>query len=172
MKTKRQLFKIDHSLWGGEHPGIDVSNIPAGITCFFDLTTFENAKYKNTLSCRQNYFRFPIMDRDVPSSFNDMHDIIIALCSELEKGEKIYLHCHGGRGRTGTVAACYFAYRYDLDGVDSLLRLGMCYRGCLKDRLGLPIPETLKQTAFIILYAAWLKICKSIAQGKALGKVE
>ena len=50
--------------------------------------------------------RFPIKDRTVPSK-EKMMDILDAIDEQLKQDKKVYLHCWGGLGRTGTVVGCY-----------------------------------------------------------------
>lgn len=54
--------------------------------------------------------RFPIRDLDVPpASF--MKEILDCLDAALEAGRPAYVHCWGGRGRTGTVVGCCLVRR-------------------------------------------------------------
>lgn len=41
----------------------------------------------------------------------------------LESGEKIYMHCWGGRGRAGTLGACLLGDLYGIGAEDALLRV-------------------------------------------------
>lgn len=50
--------------------------------------------------------RIPIVDGGVPSQ-DEMAQILDAIDGELAVGGRVYLHCWGGRGRTGTAAACW-----------------------------------------------------------------
>lgn len=50
--------------------------------------------------------RLPIMDQMV-SSEDEMYQIIDFIDDELNKDKKVLLHCVGGLGRSGLVAACY-----------------------------------------------------------------
>ena len=45
----------------------------------------------------------------------------------LRAGEKIYLHCWGGRGRAGTMAACILVSLYGLTGQEALDRVQLAY---------------------------------------------
>ena len=64
--------------------------------------------------------RLPIRDMDVP---------IVARCREIldtidrpmRKGQIVYVHCWGGKGRTGTVIGCYLA-RHGLAVGDAALK--------------------------------------------------
>jgi len=41
-----------------------------------------------------------------------LNEIVTNLQERLTRGDCIYLHCWGGRGRVGTVAACLLAAMY------------------------------------------------------------
>ena len=65
--------------------------------------------------------RFPIRDLDVPS-VTTMKAILDDIDGAVAAGRKVYLHCWGGRGRTGTVVGCYLA-RHGLTVGDEALAM-------------------------------------------------
>ena len=87
-----------------------------GITCFIDLTEpgeaslhpyepllmEEAARLNKKVQCT----RLPIQDCGIPT-YETMEKIQKTIANALGNGENIYLHCWGGRGRTGTVVGCY-----------------------------------------------------------------
>lgn len=81
-----------------------------GLDSFIDLTEEDELthyqKHLAGLSDRPvNYRRFAIEDFSAPSPAL-MREIQNYIADELLAGRRIYLHCFGGIGRTGTVAAC------------------------------------------------------------------
>lgn len=56
----------------------------------------------------RTFVRHPIRDMDVPS-IEDMRRILDEIDSGLSQGENLYVHCWGGKGRTGTVIGCWLA---------------------------------------------------------------
>lgn len=54
--------------------------------------------------------RLPILDQKVPP-FLKMHELVLWIDKNLEKGANIMIHCAGGLGRAGLTAACYLTYK-------------------------------------------------------------
>ena len=52
--------------------------------------------------------RMPIKDMSIPSEAH-MERILDQIDRCNENGQPVYVHCWGGRGRTGTVVGCYLA---------------------------------------------------------------
>jgi hypothetical protein len=50
--------------------------------------------------------RYPIRDGDVPTQ-SQMREILDAIDRAVRAGQRVYVHCWGGHGRTGTVAGCW-----------------------------------------------------------------
>jgi hypothetical protein len=50
-------------------------------------------------------------------------ELVEDLQQRLEKGEVMYVHCWGGRGRAGTVGACLLIKAYGLDAEEALVRV-------------------------------------------------
>lgn len=88
----------------------------------------------------------PIRDMDIPP-VEGMVAILNEIDRAIEQNPIVYLHCWGGRGRTGTVVGCYLA------------RHGMAVKGAALDLLQklrqddpishLPSPETEIQAGFV-----------------------
>ena len=83
--------------------------LDAGITSFIDLTLpQEMFPYASLLKgAGVEYRRFPILDATVPTEPRQMTEILDAIDAALEAERKVYVHCQGGVGRTGTVVACW-----------------------------------------------------------------
>jgi protein-tyrosine phosphatase len=50
--------------------------------------------------------RFPIPDVSVPASMEATQFLVASIVNELSVGRVVVIHCKGGLGRTGLVAAC------------------------------------------------------------------
>lgn len=122
-----------------------------GIDSFIDLTEAGEPglkPYAHLLSKKLSktggdivYERFPVPDMDIPSK-KEMIDILKRLDRELAAGRTVYLHCYGGKGRTGTVVGC-FLVRHGMEGERALETIAQL-RVNMPDG-GLRSPETQAQ---------------------------
>lgn len=83
--------------------------LDAGITYFLDLTDPADGLYPYETMKADKPFehrRLTIRDMDVPSR-EHMREILDHLQQRLDSGHKVYVHCWGGIGRTGTVIGCH-----------------------------------------------------------------
>jgi hypothetical protein len=69
----------------------------------------------------------PLPDLSVAKSLDALDVIVCDLRARIEAGEKLYLHCWGGRGRTGLVAACLFGALYGDIDAEQALECVQCY---------------------------------------------
>jgi protein tyrosine/serine phosphatase len=121
----KSYWVLPGKLLAGEYPGsVDGPLtrrrlrwlLDAGINRFIDLTEPGEAGLKSYLmelmdeagkeGAPVEHTRFPVPDMDVPSS-DQMKHILDALDNSIKAGERVYVHCYGGKGRTGTVVGCY-----------------------------------------------------------------
>ena len=129
-----------HSLLAGEYPADrNPKRIPpklaqyldCGITAFLDLTeAHEDLRpYDGVLQplaaargvdCA--YRRMPIVDVSTPHSPSLMRDILAQLDSWMGEDRRVYVHCWGGVGRTGTAIGCWLVER-GMTGAQALQHL-------------------------------------------------
>ena len=111
-------YWVNSQLMAGEYPIVRdpevarrklESIVAAGIDEFLDLTDpldgldpYEQMPAGRPFAHR----RMTIRDMDVPSR-EGMREILDHLQQRLDAGRKVYVHCWGGIGRTGTVVACH-----------------------------------------------------------------
>ncbi|HLO14321.1 MAG TPA: hypothetical protein VK206_05805 [Anaerolineales bacterium] len=155
---------IPDRLLAGEYPGLPDEEltrkrigalIEVGFNLFIDLTkSGETWPYTNILLAEAKIYevevthqRFPIGDFGLPTS-EQMNSILDALDEGLHVGRKIYLHCWGGIGRTGTTVACYLV-RHGMPGAAALDQLSTWWRAVPKSRYHPHSPETVEQINFI-----------------------
>ncbi len=128
----------------------------AGFNTFIDLTIpDELSPYAPILLEQAAYFdmhvvhqRFPIGDYGLPTQ-STMRSILNAIDNALSNGNRVYLHCWGGIGRTGTTVGCYLV-RHGLTGPQALAQLSTWWRTVPKSMRYPHSPETQDQVNFIL----------------------
>ncbi|KAG2447825.1 hypothetical protein HYH02_007281 [Chlamydomonas schloesseri] len=96
----------------------------------------------------------PIEDLGIPAA-GALKALVADLEARLAAGEKLYVHCWGGRGRAGTVGACLLASLYDLPASECLERVQRAFD--TRQDGGRRSPETEEQVAFVEGYIKALK---------------
>lgn len=152
------------SFLAGEYPGqydqehtrkrLDAL-IEAGFTTIIDLTKpNETTPYLKILQEQSRAYgvevqhhRFAIGDFGLPTP-EVMQAILDKLDESLEAGRKVYLHCWGGIGRTGTVVGCYLV-RHGKSGAHALKQLAEWWKSVPKSHIHPQSPETDEQIEFI-----------------------
>ncbi|HVM71699.1 MAG TPA: hypothetical protein VMT91_08065 [Anaerolineales bacterium] len=132
------------------------SFLEAGLNSFIDLTSpGELPPYLPVLQQESAHYGIPvdyqrlvIQDKGLPSR-EQMAACLDAVDAALAAGRKVYLHCWGGIGRTGTVVGCWLV-RHGLAGRQALLRLNELYQASAQSHLYPHSPETAAQVAFIL----------------------
>ena len=122
----------------------------AGITHFIDLTSpADPVKTYQPLggAVRINH---PITDFGVPSPLQ-MQGILQSIQSALSQGGKVYVHCKGGIGRTGTVAATWLT-EHGLDDGQALALLLQKWQAMDKRFEEPHTPETQAQREFVRIW--------------------
>ena len=148
---------IPGRLLAGEYPGAKDPQkaaekirtlLDAGIDSFVDLTeagetTWGGAPmvpYSDDLGAR--YARFPIPDTSVIDDAG--YDRILAhIRAELDAGHRVFVHCWGGKGRTGTVVGAWLIDRDGLRFPEVLDRMQELRDGTRK--AGQSVPDTPEQ---------------------------
>ena len=156
---------IPGRLLAGEYPGqyqeelsrkrLDTF-LEAGFDTFIDLTQpGENVPYVEILREEAGIYEvdvkrlaFPIGDFGLPTP-KQMNSILDTIDSALQAGRKIYLHCWGGIGRTGTTVGCYLV-RQGRTGAEALNQLAAWWQGVPKSRYHSHSPETVQQADFVL----------------------
>lgn len=93
--------------------------------------------------------RFPIRDVSIPSrSF--MKDILGHIDRNITEGLPTYVHCWGGKGRTGTVVGCYLARHGIALGNEALRMIEWLRQYDPKSRE--PSPETREQRHMVVTW--------------------
>jgi polymorphic toxin system DSP-PTPase phosphatase-like protein len=133
--------------------------LEAGFDTFIDLTNVnEMVPYAGILLEQASAYdlkvvhqRFPIGDFGLPTP-QRMNDILNTIEERLQAGRRIYLHCWGGIGRTGTTVGCYLV-RQGKTAEESLDQLSAWWQGVPKSQYHPRSPETQEQVKFIRSWA-------------------
>lgn len=138
-----RTYWISSQLLGGVYPGAaDDADakakvgalVGAGVTLFIDLTETGElnhagvalAPYEHLLEQMDTGARrvsMPVPDMTPPSD-DRVREAIQLIDAEIESGGRVYAHCWGGRGRTGSVLGCWLAEQPGVDdALDELNRI-------------------------------------------------
>ncbi|MGA1288094.1 MAG: protein-tyrosine phosphatase family protein [Rubrivivax sp.] len=140
-------------LLAGEHPGtLHLSALWAGgFSRYVDLTSpsdpvqpYEPLRLAGKVVQRESH---PILDFGVPT-IEAMRAVLDSILASLAQGERIYLHCRAGIGRTGTVAGCLLV-DLGLSGEQALRLLQFKWQVTQQYRTEPHTPETHAQRAFV-----------------------
>ncbi len=128
----------------------------AGFDTFIDLTNEnERPPYFSMLreaaggdgrEVRHRRFSFP--DFHVPPR-ETMAATLDAIDTAIAEERKVYLHCVGGIGRTGTTVGCYLV-RHGMKPAEALRHLGELYQSAAQSLIYPHSPESEEQIKFIM----------------------
>jgi protein-tyrosine phosphatase len=90
----------------------------SGITVYYDLTEhpdhrslYDSILYQQASEYQMGirYYNFPIPDFTAPPE-KLVKIILDSIDLNLQSGSKVFVHCHAGIGRTGTLVGCWLAW--------------------------------------------------------------
>jgi hypothetical protein len=140
--TEKTRKRIDALLDAGFDTFIDLTK-PNETVAYIRLLLDEAKLYEMDVK----HHRFAIGDFGLPRP-ELMKSILDTIDAELKAGKKIYLHCWGGIGRTGTTVGCYLVRR-GKSGEEALRQLAEWWRRVPKSIIHPTSPETREQADFI-----------------------
>lgn len=146
-------------LLAGPCPGTDAhldALAAAGVTCILNLQEPDEVNhagepfrdytvpYRARMNGRElRFLRMPVRDFSVPSP-QGMAAILDVLDAALAEGHTVYVHCWGGKGRTGTVVGCWLARHGLASGQAALDRVQQLRAGLQGES-----PESEEQRAMV-----------------------
>jgi ribA/ribD-fused uncharacterized protein len=148
-------FIHDRALFGSFPTQESVKELEKeGVKYFINLThVYEKKIIPYETDCIK--IEYPIIDRHTPTNCFKFCTFIIQLSKHiltLKQGEKVYVHCKGGHGRSGVVVACLLCYIFKIKPSDSLKRTTSYHskRSIMRDKWRtLGSPQTLSQKNFV-----------------------
>jgi hypothetical protein len=102
------------------------------------------------------YYHFPIVDNNIPIDIGRFKEFVFFLSEKimrLEEGEKVYIHCKGGHGRSGMVVACVLCYLLNIypEKALHLTTVAHSERENLRPKWkNVRCPQTFRQRKFVI----------------------
>jgi hypothetical protein len=160
------------ALLAGEYPGAPTradalaklaTFRDAGVTVFIDLTEEVDGlqPYAGLLQevwpatgPQPTRHHLPIRDMSVPRDRAEMRAILDQIDEALAEGRRVYVHCWGGVGRTGTVIGCHLVRRGRAGG-SALAEVRRLFGATGKAQLsGRRSPERPAQEEYILGWAA------------------
>lgn len=91
------------------------------IVCLLERQFPNPEEYKNH---EFKVIHFPIVDYNCPKDGEKFHELIVEIIVTLKiPNNKILVHCHGGRGRTGLVLACVIKGITQCDGEEAINKI-------------------------------------------------
>jgi len=129
--------------------------LDVGIDFFVDLTQEgERGSYQRILkeeatktNRRARYWRLPVQDFGIPTK-EEMQQILDTIDSAIADNKKVYVHCRGGIGRTGTTVGCYLA-RHGYGGEEALTEVNRLFQNSNKSYESSFSPETRAQKTMV-----------------------
>ncbi len=153
-------YAVEEWLYAGEYPGDRIEYKAKlrlrqfkrfGITHFIDLTEEgELQPYESLIRGMMRYRRFSIVDQSIPQSIDVVRELIKSIM-QIHQGSssnKVYIHCWGGVGRTGTIVGCLLASMHGTDYEMTIRELKRLWSDCPKSATRVS-PENFDQCNFI-----------------------
>jgi hypothetical protein len=143
---------VPGELLAGPYPGLGGplhALMDAGIRSFVDLThPGEKLPYESLLPQGTHYRRLSINDHGTPETQDHMSTILAHIREQLAAGRPVYVHCHAGIGRTGTVAGCWLS-EAGFPGEEALIELNRLWQQSTVSQFCGRVPETDSQRIYV-----------------------
>ena len=145
-----------------------------GVKHFVNLTR-DDEKLIKPYETKYNKHNYPINDNNAPTNWLNFTKFlykIINIIKNLEKDEKLYLHCKGGHGRSSIVVICILILYHNITLEIAVQMLNLFYqrRKNLKDKYReIILPQVPKQRKFLENYFKNLYFYKALKNHNTTG---
>ena len=121
LDTVKMEDKLKRLLWSGIRYIVNLMEEDERKRYGDPFPSYENAiaRYAKRAGVQVTCVRRPIKNLTVPTS-EQMRNILDEIDDAISQDKPVYVHCWGGKGRTGTVVGCYLAYHGHAQGQDVL----------------------------------------------------
>ena len=172
---RSSYFIKDVALFGSHPTQDDVIELEkAGVKIFVDLT-YPQEKKITSYNTQYEYIRYPIADRRIPTDRFGFCIFIVDIAQKIKnlpRGDKIYIHCKGGHGRSGVVVSVLLCYIFGMNP-----ELSMAYTNDFHSRRKemrekwrrLGSPQTCQQKNFVYHLCKKLYFYKAVNIGNTAG---
>lgn len=173
MKEKYSCFIEGQGYFGNFPSQSDINTMEdLGIHYFIDLTCEQDNLEKYTVSSNSFKVNLPIFDRSVPHDIFNFTLLILKSVELLRNGEKIYIHCKGGHGRSGILVACILKMYLNVN-TDKAIELTTKYhneRNGVRDKWKkMGCPQTYRQKKFVHKMFSPFLFFKAYKSGSTVG---
>lgn len=125
-----------------------------GVRYFVNLT-YDDESLIVPYTTQYTRIDYPIPDRSIPTDWGTFAQLILRLSDitfNLPPGQRLYLHCKGGHGRSGVVVACLLIQMFNLMPETALEKTSKCHsrRKVMRPKWRkLGSPQTRSQKLFV-----------------------
>lgn len=143
-----------------------------GIEVIIDLTLRCEIALDEQYQWDGKYVKFPIKDYSVPKNWAYFAALIVYIERVIRSGQKIYIHCRGGHGRSGVVVACVLRKLHGYDSETAIKKTTEFHdnRTEMRDKWrALGSPQTRNQRLFVERFFSSFYFSKAYRTGTKAG---
>ena len=173
MQEKYSCFLENMGYFGNYPSQSDINTMEKiGIHYFINLTCEQDRLEKYNVSSKSFQVNLPIFDRNVPNDIFNFTLLILKSVELLHQGQKIYIHCKGGHGRSGILVACILKMYLNVT-TDKAIELTTKYHnernGVREKWKRMGSPQTYKQKKFVHKMFSPFLFFKAYKSGNTIG---
>lgn len=148
-------FLLEGQLVFGKYPTDEETTLieSCGYSLFVDLCPLEEITWTPYVLKTSLRHHLPIPDRKPQGNPKDYTETIDIILGALQNNEKVYIHCRGGHGRSGTLAAIIYGRVTNSSGFEALEAVKRAHQNRLEmsDKMRkLGAPQTRVQKTFVL----------------------